>query len=75
MCSSHFLVEVDVKIEVLLAVLRNKTRKSLRNPSSCTVLTSASDAKKSIKKEHGGFNCLRSYVPYYTLPLYDWIYI
>ena len=52
MWSSNFLVEVAVKFGVLLAVPRNEARKSMRNPTSCLVLTCAFDAKKFIEKEN-----------------------
>ena len=55
MWSPNFLIEVTVKFRVLLAIPRNKARKSLRNPTSCPILRCAFDAKKSIEKENGRF--------------------
>ena len=46
MWSSIFLVEVDVKFGMSLAVPKNGARKNPRNPASCLVLMSACDAKK-----------------------------
>ena len=54
MWGSYVLVEVVVKFGVLLVVLRNEVRKNSRNPTSCSVLTSAFNAKKQfIEKENG----------------------
>ena len=49
--SSNFLVEAAAKFGVLLATPRNEARKFPRNHASCTVLTSAFDAKTIIEKK------------------------
>ena len=48
MWSSNFIIEVEVKFGVLLAIPRNEARKNPRNHASCSSLTGAFDAKKKL---------------------------
>ena len=81
MWSLNFLVEVAMKFGLLLAVLKNKARKSLKDSGSCSILTCAFNAQKlkklkiKMKKRMDDSKNSRWFVPYDILSLYGWIYI
>ena len=75
MWSSNFLIAVTVKFRVLLAIPRNKARKAQGTLQVVQYWDVLSMQKNLSKKRMDGSDFLRWFVPYYTLCLYNQIYI